>query len=89
MEPITGIVTVLGVIGNAVLGFFALWQRAKKRTVQQQLDTVEEGFLIVEAAVESTKDAVGIRVPRIIREYGPAARHVVNKAREILHQHKP
>ncbi len=90
MEPITSIVTVLGVVSNAVLGFLALWQRAKKRTVEQQLDTVEEGLKIVESAVESTKDVSGTNVViDAIKSYGPTARHIVDKARRIMRKHKP
>ena len=88
MEPVTGIVTVLGVLGNVVLGFLTLWQRAKKRTAEQQLDTVEEGLLIVEAAVEESSPGPNA-VKHAITKYGPVARRAVDEARRILHQHKP
>ena len=88
MEPITAVIAAIGVLGNVVLAFFGLWQRAKKRTALQQLDTVSEGLIIIEETIEKNKDViknlgVGKSITKSIVRHSIGAELFVDEARRL------
>ena len=86
---IASIIAVVSAIGNVVLGFLGLWQRAKKRTAEEQFETVREGLIIVEEAIEQQKKTAGNpgeAIASTITAFGLGARRQVDDARRIAHK---
>lgn len=93
-----GILTLISVALNAVVAILApLFARryAEKKSAlvvaQDTLQTVSNGLVAVEQAIEENKDALsrsaaGDAVVRTIRTYGPAATAIVDAARDAAHQ---
>jgi len=91
MEPVTTIMAVVAAVGNVVLGFISLFQRAKKRKALEQLDTVTDGLRIIEAAIDENKGLaestdVGRKITSTIKAYGSAVELAVDRARELAGQ---
>lgn len=93
----SGIITLVSVAINALAAVFAPWV-ARKMTKQQErlaqaeetLGLVSDGLLTVEQAVEENKGALGRsagnKIAKTIREYGPAARQLVDAARSAARE---
>jgi len=88
MEPISAAVMAVVALGNVVLGFFGLWQRAKKRKAEDQFNTVSEGIAILEKAIEDNKtllatSSAGREITQRVKRYGPSAARAVSRARDL------
>lgn len=78
------IAAIVSAAGNLLLGLWGLWKKKK-------LDSVSDGVLIIEKAVEENKDVIkkiphGKAVTATIKEYGPVAQEAVNVARRIARE---
>ena len=91
----SGLITLVSVALNILAGFIApvvarrmASQQDRLRRAEDDLDVVGSGIRVIEKAVEENKDALsrsgaGNRVAQTIRNYGPAARQVVDAARSV------
>ena len=88
-------ITLISVALNALAAFFAplvarrmASQQKKLKKVEDNLNVLGAGIRIIEKAVEENKDSpsqtgAGNRVVQTIRNYGPAAKQLVDTARSV------
>jgi len=91
----TGLLTLISVAVNALVAVFAplaarrmTAQSGKLRKAEETLDLLGAGLRVVDRAVEENKDALsrtgaGNRIATTIRTYGPAAKQLVDTARNV------
>ena len=89
----TGIIALVSVALNALTAIFAPMiarrmgaQTQKIRKTEETLGLLGTGIRVIERAVEANKDELsrtgaGNRIAQTIREYGPAAKQLVDSAR--------
>jgi uncharacterized protein YoxC len=87
ITPVSVIVNALAAVAVALFGRRVVKQRQKIEETERALAVIATGLQVVEQAVEENKDILqktgaGDRIVRTIRAYGPAAKQVVDLARQ-------